>query len=144
MGRAECNRRYYLKSRRPCPYCGKLITNKSRYCASCAHRGVPLLPEHSRNIGAATRGAKNCRWKGGRRKCNGYVMILVPTHPCANGMGYVYKHRLVMEAHLGRVLLPTEVVHHINGKKDDNRYENLMLFDSNANHMARHRRVADQ
>jgi hypothetical protein len=41
-----------------------------------------------------------------------------------------------MEKHIGRHLTPDEVVHHKNGDKQDNRIENLELFDTNAKHLA--------
>jgi hypothetical protein len=43
-----------------------------------------------------------------------------------------------MEAHMGRTLLPTEVVHHVNSILDDNRIENLMLFSTSGEHRAYH------
>ena len=76
---------------------------------------------------------KGTRIKGQGHKIfrpDGYVDIYFPTHPNHTKNGYVPEHRLVMEKHIGRYLTKDEVVHHINGIKDDNRIENLQLMTS--------------
>ncbi len=76
-----------------------------------------------------SKGENGGRWTGGHNVLSsGYVEIYAPTHPAARGGIYVREHRLVMEKHLGRYLLPSEQVHHKNGIKDDNRLENLELM----------------
>jgi hypothetical protein len=55
-------------------------------------------------------------------------MVWTPGHPRASTWNYVFEHILVMEELLGRHLLPSESVHHLNGVRDDNRPENLELW----------------
>jgi biotin operon repressor len=81
-------------------------------------------------------GTKNPSWRGGRTvDKSGYILIWRPDHPDANSSGYIREHRLVAEQMLGRRLLPTEVVHHKNDQRDDNRPENLHVYESNSIHL---------
>jgi hypothetical protein len=83
-------------------------------------------------------GKKAGHWQGGRTiDKDGYVCIYSPNHPFARGK-YVREHRLVMEKHIGRYLLPSERVHHINGIKTDNRLCNLKLLTSESEHQKLH------
>ena len=79
-------------------------------------------------------------WKGGRGYVLGYIRVRCDGHPRAlKRGGYVYEHILVMEKHLGRHVNRNEVVHHINGVKDDNRIENLKLM-TKSEHQIHHNR----
>ena len=48
-------------------------------------------------------------------------------------MIHTKKHRYIMQNHLGRQLLESEDVHHINGNKQDNRIENLRVVSVGLN-----------
>ena len=51
----------------------------------------------------------------------------------------VYEHRFIMESKLGRLLLPSELVHHKDNNSLNNNIENLMLV-SNVTHRKEHAR----
>ena len=63
-----------------------------------------------------------------KKRDDGYISIYFPDHPKSTNDGYIMEHILVMESVIGRHLRDDEVVHHINGVKDDNRKENLKLM----------------
>ena len=119
-----------------CPICKKTFKNwpswekkgRGLYCSrKCWSQTIFL------------KGNKSHNWNGGKTITKGgYILTYCPTHPFALHGNYVLEHRLVMEKHLGRSLLKTEVVHHINGVNDDNRIENLMLFSSSKEHSSFH------
>lgn len=69
-------------------------------------------------------------------RSDGYVSIYFPDYPKASKNGYVMEHDLVMECIISRHLKDDEVVHHINGVRNDNRKENLklMTFSEHARH----------
>lgn len=71
-------------------------------------------------------------------KENGYIMRKVNNHPKQNKRGYVAEHRLVYERYLGRFLDSKEVIHHVNGNKEDNRIENLQIAVENSEHIKEH------
>src|SRR3990167_3972240 len=80
-------------------------------------------------------GEKNGRWKGGVRIIKGYKHILLPNHRLARKDGYVALHRLLLES---KIVDKNQVVHHIDGNKQNNLLENLFIYPNNGVHRREH------
>lgn len=74
-----------------------------------------------------------------KKRPDGYIKVYSPDHPHATADGYVMKHVLVMERHIGRYLTSDEVVHHVNHIRSDNRLDNLRLMTKH-DHASMHMR----
>lgn len=119
-----------LKQKRICdnPLCRKKYESRvgqgktgSRYCsAKCcgfiASRRQKNIPLDKPIIRGRTRINKG-----------GYRIIYMPKHKNCFKDGSILEHRYVMSEFLGRPLLKTEIVHHKNGVRTDNRIQNLEL-----------------
>ena len=68
-------------------------------------------------------------------KENGYIIHHIRGY---NKKGNAKEHRLVMENYLGRKLGKDEVVHHIDGNRENNNIENLVLM-TRGEHSRHHR-----
>lgn len=63
-------------------------------------------------------------WRGGKFTHGGYVLLY------QGSKKYTPEHRIVIEQQLGRKLKDEEIIHHINGIKNDNRIENLQIVSA--------------
>lgn len=121
-----------------CLSCGKGFKTYpcrvGKFCSySCNNKMKPGTFRKGHN---GLKGEAHGNWKGGviRNSC-GYIWVYSPSHPFKDIRGYVLQHRLIVEKRIKRYLAPTEVVHHINRKRSDNRSLNLRLYKNQSNHM---------
>ena len=116
--------------------CGQVLVTTSkergmrkfgiRFLSGHQNRGRRLSEQHKKKCARPM--SLNGRWNGGKFvDAEGYILVKRPDHPAARKSGYVLEHRLVAEQKLGRRLLRDEVVHHINGDKQDNVPENIIV-----------------
>jgi hypothetical protein len=122
-----------------CKECGKII------CYPCARFGSGLCQS------CCKKGKRHWNFKGKYKGKDGYTKIYIPYHPNRTKLhAMLLEHRIIMESFLNKIsvkkwiefglknnypkssrfLTRYEIVHHINGIRDDNRIENLMLVNT--------------
>lgn len=125
------SKEYYCKSCKK-PIGAKCALYSSGLCGSCALKTHPnnFEGKHHSNktkeiIGLANSGEHNKNWKPiGYKMINvdGYVIMKI------GDKKWQREHTYLVERFIGRKMSEREVIHHINGIKDDNRLINLFIF----------------
>ena len=100
------------------------ISKSKKDVPNYKNRGKKLSEERKENLRIKKSGGI------GKKSINskGYIKIYFPEHPKSDKWGYILEHDLIMECNIGRWLNEDEVVHHINGIRNDNRIKNLKLM----------------
>jgi hypothetical protein len=117
--------------------CGQKIDARAQYVSGHNLKGITYRsPEHRQKIGNAQRNAWDTTRKRtplGTKKYDKHGYLTIKTRKESGR--WDKEHVAVMEIPLGRKITKEEVIHHINGIRDDNRLENLFLCRDHRHHL---------
>jgi len=65
----------------------------------------------------------------------------MPEHPQAQKQGYILEHILVAEGIIGKHLSAKTVIHHVDGNRQNNSPNNLVICEDNNYHLLLHQRM---
>lgn len=71
------------------------------------------------------KGSQSPKWKGGEMIFQGYILIYAPNHEGSNKKGYIKRANLVWYEKTNEIIKLPYFLHHINGIKTDDKFENL-------------------
>lgn len=135
-----------------CPRCGKRKLAEASICIRCHAKEIRQIrwsKPHSQKTrtdicpecgGVKYKVSPRCQKCNGKRAMAIQLMRKPPKPEIIDRKGYVWiytpnrekprtkRSRLIMEQNLGRPLFSTEDVHHLNGIRDDDRLENLVII----------------
>ncbi len=131
---------YHKKYGRDPLYCSRACSgtgrrSKPKICKNC---GKQILRPDGLEGRTRTVCGQTCRRELKSKQMRALYAGRIPVaHPARNGYmrlvvdgAEILEHRYNMQRHLGRELLPTETVHHIDGDRTNNAVSNLELFSS--------------
>jgi hypothetical protein len=120
----KCGITFFIK-----PY--EVTRGKGIYCSkSCKSKCNFFSKESRKKISKSKIGENNSRWIGGIIKRNNRILVYLPKSKMKMYGQYVYNSRKVMSEHLGRKLLSSEIVHHIDGNSLNDSIDNLKIMSS--------------
>lgn len=104
--------------------------SQNRICKNCGNSFLAKPSEDRRGCvrSFCSRFCQGSELKERKMSFDGYWIIHVPIGTPGSSNGDMKEHRYIMQQHIGRNLLPKEIVHHINENKLDNRLENLAIM----------------